>query len=85
MNAREIFTVSVSAGDQRKISSCAHSSFRTNAKASAKVGWLLWYQATCRRVPAACVIWRWANNVTSENKLNSTGVVRLIAISQRYS
>jgi hypothetical protein len=60
---------------------CAHSSVRTSASASAKVGRVLWYQATCRKAPAAsCDIRPCANNVTSENSPNkSAGVVRRIA------
>src|SRR5215213_496740 len=80
MKALGTFTVSVSAGDPRKVSSF-HNSLRTKASASAKVGWLLWYQATCLKVPAACLIRRCANSVTSENSPKSAGVVRRIAKS----
>src|SRR5215207_750131 len=81
MKARGTFIVSVSAGDPQKVCSSAHSSFRTKASASAKVGCLLWYQAACLRAPVACPIRRWANKVTSENNANSAGVVRPIANS----
>ncbi len=57
-NARGTFTVSVPAADPQKVASRAHSSFRTSAKASAKVGCILWYQATCRKAPAAPFVTR---------------------------
>lgn len=41
------------------------------ASASAKAGLLLWYHTACRKAPAAYVIWRCANKVTSENSLKS--------------
>src|SRR5215218_3976084 len=81
MKARGTFIVSVSAGEPQKVCSSAHSSFRTKASASAKVGCLLWYQAACLRAPAACPIRRWANKVTTENNANSAGVVLWIANS----
>jgi hypothetical protein len=52
---RGTFTVSVSAGDVRKVA-CAHNSFNsflTSAKASEKVGRDLRYHAACRM---ACVL-----------------------------
>src|SRR5215211_5025925 len=51
------------------------------ASESAKVGYLLWYQAACRKAPAPCAIRSCANRVVSENSPNSAGVVLRIAIS----
>src|SRR5215216_5144959 len=51
------------------------------ASESAKVGYLLWYQAACRKAPAPCAIRSCANRVTSENSPNRAGVVLRIAIS----
>src|SRR5918994_4938490 len=91
MKTRGTFTVSLCAYDPQKVAS-AHNSLRASAKASEKVGCLLWYQAArrkvpgrypegTRKVPATCSIWRWANEVTSENSPISAGVVRRIASS----
>src|SRR3712207_1965912 len=80
MKALGTFTVSVPAGDPQK-GCCAHSSLRTSAKASEKVGCPLPYHAA-RLVAlenrASC---RCANKVTSENNPNSAGVVLRIAKS----
>src|SRR5215216_6651832 len=51
------------------------------ASESAKVGYLLWYQAACRKAPAPCAIRSCANRVVSEHSPNSAGVVLRIAIS----
>jgi hypothetical protein len=53
----------------------------TDAKASAKVGSRLCYQAARRKAPVACVIQRCASKVITENSPNSAGVVLRIAIS----
>jgi hypothetical protein len=72
--------VSVAEGDPQKVA-CAHNSLRTSAKASENVGSRLWYHAARRKAPVACLIWRWANKVITENSPNSAGVVLRIAIS----
>jgi hypothetical protein len=72
--------VSLCPGDPQKVA-LAHNSLRTNAKASAKVGWGLRYHAT-RRTASVLRLMHWlANTLMSENNPNSAGVVRRIAKS----
>src|SRR5215207_4740639 len=79
-NSLGTFTVSVSAGDSRKVA-CTHNSFLTSAKASEKVGRDLRYHAACRIALTLRVIRWWANRVTIENNPNNAGVVLRIASS----
>jgi hypothetical protein len=72
--------VSVPEGDPQKVA-CAHDSLRTSAKASENVGSRLWYQAACRTISTARVMWRSPNKAISENSPSKAGVVRRMAIS----
>ena len=72
--------MSIAEGDPQKVA-CAHNSLRTSAKASAKVGSRLWYQAARRTTPTARLIWRSTNKAISENSPSKAGVVRCMAIS----
>ena len=80
MKALGTFTVSVPAGDPQK-GCCAHSSLRTSAKASEKVGCPLPYHAARLVALENRASGRCANKVTSENNPNSAGVVLRIAKS----
>ena len=75
--------MSFSCADPQKISSCAHNSLRTRAKASEKVGRALSYQAAPRTIPSPLAMYRWARSATSENSSSNAGAVLWIARSDQ--